>query len=194
MNPRPKPTRPAVFGLALVLAALALGAPRLNELRAQPVGDPAVYLPLGLDGAAEEAAPAQASPSSPAPTVTPIPSVSSVPPPPATATPIATPTAGVPPPLPAPVVVIPRGIQPEEWAGDAFDVLEAKVSGDFLELTVQYGGGCHPHDFWLVGSAWFMESEPPQVDLLLSHDGHNDLCGALVTTHLVFDLRPLARK
>jgi hypothetical protein len=38
-----------------------------------------------------------------------------------------------------------------------------------------------------------MESFPLQVDLLLSHDGHGDLCRALITREVAFDLAPLER-
>lgn len=93
-----------------------------------------------------------------------------------------------------PIVVIPRGIDPTEWANDAAAIQAVALEGDRLTLTIRHGGGCFQHDQWLVASSWFMESYPPQVDVLLSHDAHGDLCRALITRDVAFDLGPLKRK
>ncbi len=198
---RPRVDLRAIAGGATVtLLVLALLAPRFDTAWAQPIGDPPVYLPIGLDGVAGEAAPAQAT-ASPPPT-TPQPTVSSVPPPPSTQPPPGTPTEppvpGTPTPetaqpAPAPVVLLPGGIDIGAWFGDATTILDARIVGDDLLLSVRYGGGCVDHDFWLAASTLFMESQPPQVAMLLSHNAHNDLCRALITRDLAFDLRPLAR-
>ncbi len=148
------------------------------------------FLPLAWNGPAQATVPATAQPPTvpPRPTTTPRPTVPLEPSP----GPGATDTPAVPP--DAPIVVVPRAIEPSEWANDAATIQSVVLEGDRLTLTIRHGGGCFEHDEWLVASSWFMESYPPQVDVLLSHDAHGDLCRALITRDVAFDLGPLARK
>ena len=94
----------------------------------------------------------------------------------------------------APIVVVPKSLETGDFFADQVFIREAEIEGDVLSLRVQFGGGCRTHDFYLVASSLFMESEPPQVNVLLSHDGHGDLCRAFLTEDLAFDLGPLKRK
>ncbi len=159
------------------------------------------YLPFALWGEVPSQ-PTDATPTA-LPTSTPPSASATVPSPtatadptsrPSTATPGISPTAG---PLDddhaAPVVVVPRDIDAGEWSSDAVEILEARIDGNVLQLDVRYGGGCLEHDFWLAASSFFMESQPPQVAVMLSHDGHGDLCRALIFRTLRFDLSPLRR-
>jgi|LakMenEpi03Aug12_release.lakeMendotaPanAssembly.Ray.scaffolds.fasta_scaffold19064_9 hypothetical protein len=77
-----------------------------------------------------------------------------------------------------------------EWPGstDPFDVLETRIKGDTLTVTVQYGGGCEPHDFQMYQNMRWMKSMPPQLNLFLEHESNNDMCRALITQDLHFDL------
>jgi hypothetical protein len=77
-----------------------------------------------------------------------------------------------------------------EWPGstDPFDILSTKVSGDTLTVTVQYGGGCEPHDFQMHQNMRWMKSMPPQLNLYLEHESNNDMCRAMITQDLHFDL------
>jgi hypothetical protein len=68
---------------------------------------------------------------------------------------------------------------------DAFRISTATISGDYLKLTVTYGGGCQPHDFKLV---WNQMAMGPYNRIFLTHDAHGDLCKALVTRKLCFNL------
>ena len=78
-------------------------------------------------------------------------------------------------------------------AGDAFELVEASISGDRLATVVAYSGGCAEHDFTLC---WpepvFLESDPVQVNLEILHDGHGDACEAYPSESRDFDLAPLA--
>ncbi len=74
---------------------------------------------------------------------------------------------------------------------DPVTIVEVRVEGDALSIDVEYGGGCEDHHFSLQQSGVFRESYPVQTDLSLTHDANGDLCRALVSRTLEFDLTPL---
>ena len=74
-------------------------------------------------------------------------------------------------------------------ASDHFELLDAKIEGDSLLLSVQYGGGCAEHTFELMAGP-MLKSLPPKQLLEISHDAHGDNCRALLQTKIQFDLTP----
>ncbi|MEP1094905.1 MAG: hypothetical protein ABJG78_07320 [Cyclobacteriaceae bacterium] len=82
---------------------------------------------------------------------------------------------------------------------DKFSVIEdsemlinnAEIESDILTLSIQYGGGCGEIDYDLYTSGLFMESNPVQLEVVLSFED-NDTCEALITKDLSFDLEPVA--
>lgn len=74
---------------------------------------------------------------------------------------------------------------------DPAEVLGASVTGDVLTLEMRYGGGCRDHTFGLFHEGVFLESDPPQANLLMSHDADEDPCDALIEREIAFDLAPL---
>ncbi len=74
-----------------------------------------------------------------------------------------------------------------EVDGDRAPVIE----NDTLTLTVSYSGGCEIHDFTLVTGGSFMESDPVQLVVTLTHDANDDTCQAYPTDRYVFDLTPI---
>jgi len=93
-----------------------------------------------------------------------------------------------------PTVMTAEAIEPGRWPSDRYSLNEAKIEGDRLVLEVQHGGGCKEHEYKLVVSDRFRESEPVQAEALLSHDAHGDLCKALVHAKLEADLTPLKKR
>lgn len=79
------------------------------------------------------------------------------------------------------------------WPGstDPFQVEVIRVNGDTLLVEVSYGGGCKEHQFTLKTNGAWMKSLPPQINLWLEHESHDDMCRALIHTTLRFDLRPV---
>ena len=73
---------------------------------------------------------------------------------------------------------------------DPFTINRVTLNGDLLKIKVSYSGGCKEHIFTLISSG-FMESNPVQVNLVLSHNANNDSCEAWLTEDLSFDLSPL---
>jgi len=88
-------------------------------------------------------------------------------------------------------LIVDFSTMPESWPRDAFQIQEAGVASDLLQVKLSYGGGCRIHD--VKGVAWggWMESDPVQVRLFLSHEDFDDPCDAWITRDLRFDLGPL---
>ena len=74
---------------------------------------------------------------------------------------------------------------------DAFEILEAAIVGDELQVTVQYSGGCAEHAFDMCWDAEWLESNPVQTGLTIAHADPGDKCDALPTEERTFDLLPL---
>jgi predicted small lipoprotein YifL len=87
------------------------------------------------------------------------------------------------------------GDDPRPWPMDPWTFQERPptVTGDRLRLPIQYGGGCRVHRFALLVDPAFRESHPVQVSARLTHDADGDLCRALLSEDLQFDLAPLRR-
>lgn len=79
----------------------------------------------------------------------------------------------------------------DKWGKDAFELNEASITGDTLAVKVSYGGGCRDHQFTLVASGAFMESDPVQLNLALAHNANEDPCEAWITEGYLFDLTPI---
>lgn len=76
-------------------------------------------------------------------------------------------------------------------SGDAYTIRETMVYGSRLSIVLTYGGGCKDHEFQLFTTGAIMKSMPPQMQILLFHDGNDDMCRALVTDTVSFDLKPV---
>ena len=75
-------------------------------------------------------------------------------------------------------------------ARDPLTITEVRLCKDILCINISYGGGCEDHNFSLVASS-FMESQPVKVDVVLSHEDHDDPCDMWITEELLFHLGPL---
>lgn len=88
-------------------------------------------------------------------------------------------------------VIVDFDTAPASWPQDPFQIEEAIVSGHTLQIRLSYGGGCKTHDVKAVAWGGWMESNPVQVRLFLSHEDFDDPCDAWVTRDFNFDLVPL---
>ena len=79
-------------------------------------------------------------------------------------------------------------ICPDPAPADPFDILEAGITGDTLNVQVKYSGGCSEHDWTYCWDGAFLESQPVQVITKISHDDKDDNCDALPETLLQFSL------
>ena len=74
---------------------------------------------------------------------------------------------------------------------DAAKVTAVALEKNILKINVNYQGGCQEHTFGLHGQTAFLESDPPQWSLYLSHDAHGDTCTENMEKRLSFDLTPM---
>ncbi len=79
----------------------------------------------------------------------------------------------------------------DRWGADAYELDAATITDDMLTITASYGGGCRTHQFILVTSAEFMESNPVQLSVSIAHNANDDLCRRRVTEDYDFDLTPV---
>ncbi len=77
---------------------------------------------------------------------------------------------------------------------DAVMIRDASVIGDSLTMLVAFSGGCKAHDFKVITNGAMMKSMPPQINVLLSHDAHGDMCEALLTQDVTVSLEPLKQQ
>lgn len=75
--------------------------------------------------------------------------------------------------------------------GDSFKIVSGKKNGDFLEITVSYGGGCKLHKFDVVWDGIVYTNDPCNMNLILVHNGNNDSCEALITETIIVNLKEL---
>ena len=80
---------------------------------------------------------------------------------------------------------------PHVLGQDPFVLNDAAIAGDTLSLDLSYAGGCARHEFTLVASELFRESDPVQLPLTLAHDANGDSCEAWLTQDYEFDLSVL---
>ena len=79
----------------------------------------------------------------------------------------------------------------DTWGVDEYVLNTAAITGDTLELSISYSGGCKNHEFTLVCSRGFKESDPVQLGVSLAHNANNDPCEAFPTETYHFDLTPI---
>ena len=90
-------------------------------------------------------------------------------------------------------LIVDFSTNPYAWPHDAYQIQAAGVVGDYMDITLSYGGGCRTHDVKALAWGGWMESDPVQVRLFLSHEDFQDPCDAWITRDFRFGLTPLKR-
>lgn len=75
-------------------------------------------------------------------------------------------------------------------SNDDFQFENVEIDGDSIRVTIRYGGGCGDIDVKLFDADVIMESFPIQRNIRIFFKD-NDLCKALITTTVSFDLSPI---
>ena len=78
----------------------------------------------------------------------------------------------------------------EGTPSDDFDISDAIINGDCLEITVRVGGGCGDLNFDLLAVNEVMESLPTQRNIRVILDDQ-DFCKAMLQKTISFDLSSL---
>lgn len=68
----------------------------------------------------------------------------------------------------------------------------AALTGNILEISVSYVGGCRKHELSLVGSQAISKSLPPRRAVKLLHRSIGDTCKRNVTEKIYFNIENLA--
>ena len=74
---------------------------------------------------------------------------------------------------------------------DEYVLNSATITGDTLNVSVSYSGGCEDHQFTLVVSDGFLESFPVQLHASIAHNANGDTCEAYPTENYRFNLTPI---
>lgn len=90
-----------------------------------------------------------------------------------------------------PAIIITGSEGGSTFPADPANITSMTIVGDTLRLTITHGGGCADHTYQLHTSGIALESHPPQMSIYLAHDANDDMCEALLTKDLAFDLSPL---
>lgn len=93
--------------------------------------------------------------------------------------------------LDTPPIIVAQATGLEGFSLDPLDIVDARIDAGTLEVDVRYGGGCANHDLDAVAHTGWMESNPVRIGVAVTHDGRGDICDALVSRTLRFDLEPL---
>ncbi len=88
-------------------------------------------------------------------------------------------------------VIVAFETDPSSWPSDAFQIQDAAVEGQNLQIRLSYGGGCRTHDVKVIAWGGWLESDPVQVRLFVSHEDFDDPCDAWVTRDFTIGLTPL---
>ena len=72
---------------------------------------------------------------------------------------------------------------------DPLTIIDVKITGDCLMLTLQYGGGCKEHQIDLVLIQPECGTPPlPPPTFEIRHNANGDACKALITKEYSFDI------
>ena len=76
----------------------------------------------------------------------------------------------------------------DDFPMNSYNINEIELNQNKLFIDVNYGGGCEDHFFKLVMEPNFCGTPPIYYFFYLSHDANNDLCEALISESLCFDI------
>jgi len=74
---------------------------------------------------------------------------------------------------------------------DMLTVNSAIVEKDDLLVSVSYSGGCANHFIEIYSYTGILKSNPPQMNLVISHNSNKDMCEAYITKTFRFDLNAI---
>lgn len=76
----------------------------------------------------------------------------------------------------------------DEYPNDAIQINSISVQDQELNINVSHGGGCEEHEYVLLQDPLFCGTPPVHVTIRLDHNSNEDMCEALITKDLCFDL------
>lgn len=81
----------------------------------------------------------------------------------------------------------------EKIPSDAFNLIDAHVDDmNKLHITLEYSGGCKPHEFKILGSRAILKSMPAQRPVLIVHNANGDECRSIIREEILVDISEFA--
>lgn len=76
---------------------------------------------------------------------------------------------------------------------DPFTLIDAHIDDlNKLHLTVEYSGGCKPHEFKILGSKAILKSFPAQRPVMIQHTANNDECRSIIREEIIVEISEFA--
>ncbi|NVJ05983.1 hypothetical protein HUW63_12170 [Myxococcus sp. AM001] len=96
----------------------------------------------------------------------------------------------------AKAAVQPLVVTPKPEPKDLINIRSAQVDGGILSLAVMHGGGCAEHTYTLAWDGNLQQGADgtPVANLVLVHDGNNDMCKALLRATPRFDVSSISQR
>jgi hypothetical protein len=71
---------------------------------------------------------------------------------------------------------------------DPFELNDVEFEEGIIQISVSYSGGCKPHNFTITWDETIRSSNPPVMNLIVTHDANGDNCEAYITETIEFSL------
>ena len=81
-----------------------------------------------------------------------------------------------------------KALEDAGYFRDPGSVQSLAISGNKLDVSLAYGGGCGEHDFRVCWDGVVLESFPPQAPLTLFHNPNGDFCEAFLSSEISLGL------
>jgi hypothetical protein len=76
---------------------------------------------------------------------------------------------------------------------DPFNLIDVHIDDmNKLHLTLEYSGGCEPHEFEIIGSKAILKSFPAQRPVMIVHKANGDACRSIIREEIVVDISDFA--
>ena len=86
-----------------------------------------------------------------------------------------------------PVLIVQDNYKPAKDNG-LFNINQVTLNKNLITIDVQYSGGCAEHEFKLYTDKNYSKSQPPKLNLTLEHNPNGDMCKAIKSEQIVFDV------
>lgn len=79
----------------------------------------------------------------------------------------------------------------EDWPFDPIFIDEVSLNDSILELSISHSGGCAIHEYQLIQEPLFCGTPPIFLVLRLSHEANDDMCEAITSDTLCFNIKAI---
>lgn len=81
----------------------------------------------------------------------------------------------------------------EKIVSDPFNLIDVHIDDmNKLHITLEYSGGCEPHEFAILGSKAILKSFPAQRPIMIVHKANGDACRSIIREEIIVDISDFA--